>query len=78
MEMGDRALTGLPIQGAILDKDPTTFVRLMIFAGSVMTWGGFLVGLVRIRRGGVGVDGEGLECVIGWFAGFLNVYTLND
>ncbi|KAF8421184.1 MFS transporter [Tirmania nivea] len=47
------ALTGLPILGAILDKNPNSFVGLMVFSGVVMTMGGVFILGVRIRMGGL-------------------------
>ncbi|RPB19030.1 MFS transporter [Terfezia boudieri ATCC MYA-4762] len=53
--MGVAALTGLPIQGAIFDKNPDTFVGLIVFAGVMMTFGGCIIVGVRIRRGGISI-----------------------
>lgn len=47
------ALTGLPILGAILDRNPNSFVGLMVFSGTVMTMGGVIIVGVRIRMGGL-------------------------
>ncbi|KZF25224.1 putative MFS transporter [Xylona heveae TC161] len=46
------SLTGLPIEGAIKDREGDKFIGLMIFAGVVMCLGGFLVGVARVLKGG--------------------------
>ncbi|KAJ5958933.1 uncharacterized protein N7479_006083 [Penicillium vulpinum] len=46
------ALTGLPMLGALADSDWIGFKGLIAFAGSVMTFGGFLILFTRILKGG--------------------------
>ncbi|KAF2131235.1 MFS general substrate transporter [Dothidotthia symphoricarpi CBS 119687] len=46
------ALTGLPIEGAIKDKEGDTFTGLMCFSGASMILGGFCVLAARIQKGG--------------------------
>ncbi|EFE40550.1 hypothetical protein TRV_04716 [Trichophyton verrucosum HKI 0517] len=46
------ALTGLPIEGAIKDREGDKFIGLMCFAGATMLLGGFCTGIARIIKGG--------------------------
>lgn len=46
------ALTGLPIGGAIKDREGDSFTGLMCFAGVSMILGGVCITAVRIMRGG--------------------------
>ncbi|KAJ5988409.1 hypothetical protein N7481_003619 [Penicillium waksmanii] len=47
------ALTGLPMLGAIADSASIGYKGLVAFAGAVMTFGGVLVTLTRIKKGGL-------------------------
>ncbi|KAH8702195.1 putative MFS transporter [Talaromyces proteolyticus] len=46
------ALTGLPIEGAIKDREQDKFTGLMGFAGATMIMGGILTGTARVMKGG--------------------------
>ncbi|KAM5432747.1 hypothetical protein MferCBS31731_007371 [Microsporum ferrugineum] len=46
------ALTGLPIEGAIKDREGDKFIGLMCFAGATMFLGGFCIGVARVFKGG--------------------------
>lgn len=47
------ALTGLPMLGAIADSASIGYKGLVAFAGAVMTFGGVLVTLTRMKKGGL-------------------------
>ncbi|EFQ96922.1 MFS transporter [Nannizzia gypsea CBS 118893] len=46
------ALTGLPIEGAIKDREGDKFIGLMCFAGATMFLGGLCTGIARVIKGG--------------------------
>ncbi|KIL87748.1 hypothetical protein FAVG1_08625 [Fusarium avenaceum] len=46
------ALTGLPIEGAIKDREGDKFTGLMVFAGATMIIGSFCTAIARVYKGG--------------------------
>ena len=46
--MLNRALTGLPIQGAILNAENGSYLGLQIFSSIAMVAGGLIIGLSRM------------------------------
>lgn len=46
------ALTGLPIEGAIKDREGDKFTGLMAFAGATMIMGSFCTAIARVYKGG--------------------------
>jgi hypothetical protein len=46
------ALTGLPIEGAIKDREGNKFTGLMCFAGATMILGGICTATARVFKGG--------------------------
>ena len=46
------ALTGLPIEGAIKDREGNEFTGLMCFAGVTMLLGGLCTAIARVIKGG--------------------------
>ena len=47
-----RALTGLPILGAIKDADGDRFRNVIVFSGCVLILGGFFIGVARVLKFG--------------------------
>lgn len=47
-----RALTGLPMLGAIKDADGDRFRNVIVFSGCVLILGGFFIGVARVLKFG--------------------------